>query len=445
MTPLTATVVVPDRWRDAASSSQTVDARWWSAFGDPVLTQLIDDALAHNDDIALAAERVAQARAQFRLAQSQRLPDIVGGAEGGRDRDINPGFGFPEEQTFGAASAQASWDLDLFDRLRNASGAASATLLSSQAARYAVRLSVSASTAHGYINLRALDAQLAVLRKTLDTRAQALRLVERRANAGYSPTLELRQAQAEYHAAEQLIPVTELAIRKQEDGLSILIGRAPAPIIRGETLESLSPPAVSAGLPSALLRHRPDVAAAEDQVVAAEHSLDSVRAAFMPDLQLSAQAGAVMSTLIERNPTQIYTLEGGVLGPIFDSGRLRAEQSGAAARRDEAAFNYRKAVLTAFRETEDALATVQHAREQEMALDQEQQALAAAYRQASGRYRAGYSPYLETVDAERTLLAVQLAEVQSQADRLNAAVSLFEALGGGWSADAQGPARAKPN
>ena len=433
--PLDAAIPAPTSWRGDGAIGDAVASDWWSAFGDPALEQCVREALAHNDDIAMAAERVEEARAQFRLAQAQRLPDIDGGGEGGRDRDVNPGFGVPEEQNFGAAVVQATWDLDLFGRLRNASRAARAGLLASQDAQAAVRLAVASSAAEGYINLRALDARLVVIRQTLAARANALRFARRRTDAGYSPQLDLRQAEAEYHAAEQLIPATELAIRREEDGLSLLLGKIPGDVARGKDLQAIDPPAVSAGLPSALLRRRPDVAAAEQQLVAADRTLDEVRAAFMPDVQLSGQAGGVVSSLIEQNPTGTYTIAASILGPIMDSGRLRARQHGAAARRDEAAYAYRKTALSAFRDVEDALASVQRSAEQEVALTKERDALAAALNQAAGRYRAGYSPYLEQIDAERALLSSELALVQSRADRLNASVGLYQALGGGWSAE----------
>ena len=431
--PVEAGFAAPTAWRsDATSAGNTPDA-WWMSFGDPALNQVVDQALAHNDDIAIAAERVEEARSAFRLASAQRLPDIAGGGQAGRVRDVNPGFGVPEEQNFGGVTLTATWDVDLFGRLKNASRAARATLLASQDARDGVRLAVAASAAEGYLNLRALDARLDVLRKTLQSRGEALRVVRRRAEAGYSAQLDLRQAEAEYHAAEQLIPATELAIRRQQDALSLLLGQNPGEISRGAALGTLEPPVVPVGLPSSLLRRRPDIAAAEQQVVSADRSLDAARAAFMPDLSLTAQGGGVVADLIAQNPTGTYTLAAGLLGPIFDAGRLRAQEGVVAARRNQAAYAYRKAALSAFRDVEDALASLQRSAEQEQALVHTTEAYAAALKLATGRYRSGYAPYLDQIDAERALLSSQLTLVQARVDRLDAAVSLFQALGGGWS------------
>ncbi|WP_340313644.1 efflux transporter outer membrane subunit [Rhizorhabdus argentea] len=429
--PPSAAIIPPPQWREA-SGAEAIDTAWWRGFGDPVLAKLVEQALAANIDIATAAARVEEARAQLRLARAQRLPDLIGTLGGGRERSISP-FGKPEEQWAGRAGLSVSYDLDLFGRLASASAAARADLLASQAARDNVRLAVAASTASAYVNLVELDAQLQVVLDTLAAREASLRLVRRRAEAGYAPALDLRQAEAEYRAAEQAIPVIKLAIRRQEDGLAILLGQNPASIARGKPLAALALPRIDAGLPSALLRRRPDIAQAEQQLVAADRSLDSVRAAFLPSIQLSAAGGYAASTLLA-NPVGIFSLGGSIFEPIFDAGRLRAQQNGAAARRDQAAFAYRKAALEAFREVEDALAGVTRSGEQQASLVAQRDALAGALMLATNRYREGYSTYLEQLDAQRSLLAAELSLVQVRADRLIFTIRLFQALGGGWTA-----------
>jgi multidrug efflux system outer membrane protein len=432
--PPKAAVTPPPAWRTAPEAPPAaVSATWWEAFEDRVLTGIVDTALVNNVDIALAAERVAEARGQFHLAQARTLPDVVGAGGGGRDRDINPGFGVPEYQNAYGGEISISYDLDLFGRLADASGAARATLLSTEAAHDNVRLAVAATAASGYITLRALDARLAVLHSTLATRAGSLKIIRRRAEEGYSSQLDLAQAEADYQAAAELIPVSELAITLQEDGLSVLLGANPRAIERGVELDQLALPTVPAAMPSALLRRRPDIIAAEDRVVAADHSLDSARAAFMPDVQLSASRGLVGSSLLSvTSPQWIFALGGSLLAPIMDSGRLQAQQETVAALRNLAAFAYRKAALVAFQEVEDRLASVQRLHEEEAALVVHRGVLARTLTLATNRYRAGYSPYLDQLDAERDLLAVQLALVRSREDRLNALVGLYQALGGGW-------------
>jgi NodT family efflux transporter outer membrane factor (OMF) lipoprotein len=407
-------------------------ADWWRSFDDPALSALVETALARNTDVAIAAARVEEARAQFQLAQAQRLPNLVGSASGGRQRDVSP-FGTPREQTLGQAQVSIAYDLDLFGRLANASEAARAALLATEAGRDSVRLAVAATAASGYINLRALDARLEVLHNTLETRAETLKLAKRRADTGYGPLFDQRQAEAEYHGAEQLIPTVEAAIARQENGLAVLLGENPRAIARGRSLAELTPPEVPAGLPASLLRRRPDLTQAEQQLVAADRTLDAARAAFMPNVQLTAAGGRVASSLLD-DPINVFFVGGSVLAPIFDAGRLQAQQGIAAARRDQAAFAYRRTALSAFREVDDALSTERRSAEQEVALLAQREALEQVLALATHRYKEGYSPYLEQVDARRVLLAVEISIVQARADRLNAAVALFQALGGGWTA-----------
>lgn len=433
--PPQAAVVAPEGWRAGAYTTENaVSARWWETFGDPILTRSVEIALANNVDLAIAVSRVVEARAQFNLAHAQRLPDLVGAAGGGRDRDVNPGFGIPEEQTAGEAVVSVSYDADFFGRLSASSKAARSAMLASEAARDNVRLAVAASTAAGYITLRALDARLRVLRDTLIQRADSLKIARRRAKAGYSTDLDLAQSEADYRATEQQIPATELAIIRQEDGLSVLLGENPRAIERGLDLYALALPRVPVVLPAALLRRRPDIVTAEEQLVSADHSLSAIRAAFMPDVQLSAAGGLEGSTLIMNplNPVWIWSLGSSIVTPLVDSGRLRAEQAITAAQRDQAAFAYRKDALNAFREVEDALAAILHLEDQERALTAQRDALARALALATNRYRAGYSPYLDQLDAERGLLTVELAMVQSRSDRLTALVTLYQVVGGGW-------------
>ena len=430
--PPSAAVVPPPAWRSALGAGAPIRADWWQAFGDPALTALVERALANNPDIATAAARVEEARAQERLARAQLAPNVSGAAPVSEARALNA-FGAAATNLGGQPAVSASYDLDLFGRLRSADAAARAQLLASEGARDAVRLAIASSVASGYITLRALDARLAVARETLASRAEALRIARRRATTGYTSNLELHQAEGEYHATEQIVPQTELAIARQENALSILAGDPPAAVARGVTLELLTRPAIPEGLPADLLRRRPDLFQAEQTLVAADHSLDSARAAMLPSVSLTGSAGLVLSTALS-DPVGVFSVGGSILGPIFDAGRTRAQADAAAARRDQAAFAYRKAALQAFREVEDGLVGVRRSGEQAVALTAQRDALAAALRNASNRYRAGYSSYLDQLDAQRGLLNAELTLVQAEADRLTAYVSLYQAMGGGWDA-----------
>jgi len=429
--PAGVAVVPPPAWRTALGPGAPIRADWWNAFGDPVLAGLVARALANSPDLGSAAARVEEARAAVRLARAQQAPLVSAGVPLTDGQTVSP-LGRPSDAIGAQPLVQASYDLDLFGRLRQASAAARAQALASEGARDTVRLAIASGVATGYITLRSLDQRLRVARDTLAARAEALRIARRRATTGYTSNLELRQAEGEYHAAEQLVPQAELLVTRQENALSVLIGDAPGPIARGLPIDRLLAPAIPDGLPADLLRRRPDLFQAEQTLVATDRSLDSARAAMLPGVSLTGSAGVVLSTALA-NPIGVFSVGGSILSPIFDAGRLRAQADAAAARRDAAAFAYRRTALTAFREVDDSLAGVLRSGQQAIALAAQRAALAGALRNASNRYRAGYSSYIDQLDAQRGLLTAELTLIQAQADRLNAYVTLYQALGGGWS------------
>ena len=324
---------------------------------------------------------------------------------------------------------RASYEIDLFGKNAARIDAAEAGVAASIAGAEAARLSVTAAAASGYITLLALDARLAVLKQTLDARGQALKFARDRAEVGYTSQLELRQAEAEYQATAQLVPQLKAQIARQENALAVLTGRLPGEIERGGSFDDLRAPAPPAALPSELLRRRPDIAAAEYRIVAADAQMRAARADFLPSIDLGAQAGVALSDLLA-NPIGIWSLGGSILAPIFQGGRLEAQLEGATARRDQAAWAYRSTVLNALREVEDRMAVLAHLNDQEAALQAQRAAVADALRHARNRYRAGYTPYIEQVDAQRALLGVELSLVQTRADELTTLVGLYQAVGG---------------
>lgn len=440
--PVAAATVPPPAWRTALGPGEPIRADWWAAFGDPQLTAIVERALANNTDIAIAAGRVEEARSQLDLARAQLAPQVSAAVPVSGGRSLSP-FGTASSAIGSQPAVQASYDLDLFGRLKAASGAARAQLLASEGARDTVRLGVAASAASGYITLRALDARLQVVNATLTARTEGLRIARRRAETGYTSALELHQAEAEYNSTQQLVPQVQLAIARAENALSLLQGDVPGAPPRGLPLDRLLTPPVPAGLPADLLRRRPDLYQAEQTLVAADRGLDSARAAFLPDITLTGSAGVVLSTALA-NPVGIFALGGSILAPLFSGGRLEAQQGVATARRDQAAFAYRRAALTAFREVDDSLAGVARGGEQYRDIAGQRDALAAALNNARNRYRAGYTSYIEQLDAQRGLLSAELALIQARADRLNAYVLLYQAMGGGWSAYDIGVARKGP-
>jgi len=427
--PESSVVAPPADWRTSLPSEGAIEREWWARFGDPQLSALVEQARANNTDLAIAAARVAEARAQERVARSLLLPSLSASVPGSEARTVNA-FGQPSESTSAQPTFQAAYEVDLFGvnaALRDAARASAATLA---AAQEAATLSVSATAASGYITLLALDDRLKVLRETLVQRGEALRIARDRAEAGYTSELELRQSEAEYRAAEQQIPTIEAAIARQENALSLLVGDTPHAITRGTDFDALATPVVPAVVPSDLVRRRPDIAQAEYSLAATDANLRAARGQFLPQIRLSASGGAAISSLL-RDPITIWSIGGSILAPIFSGGRLEGQFDAATAQRDQAAFAYRKAVLTAFREVEDQLALIDRLGAQEQALLAQRAAVAEVLRHATNRYRAGYSPYLEQIDAQRALLSVDLALIQLRADRLTSYVALYQALGGG--------------
>jgi outer membrane protein, multidrug efflux system len=431
--PPEAAITAPATWREPAPAvAAPIAADWWNGFGDPVLTRLVEQALAHNDDLGEAAARVSAARAQLRLAHGNQGPEVDFTGIGGYTRQLE--VTGPLTTSGAEVGGTIAYDFDLFGRLRSASKAARAQLLATQATRDAMRLAVVSTVARGYIMLLAQDRQLAIARDTLAARAASLKLQQRLSGAGYASQLDLRQAEAEYQATAQLVPQVELAVTQSENALSVLIGVTPGAIPRGAGgLDGLAVPAVAPAMPAALLRRRPDIAAAEDTLVAADHTLDAARAAMMPNLALTGNAQEIFAHVLP-TPESAFLIGGSVLAPIFDSGRRRAAADTAAARRDAAAFAYRAATLEAFKEVEDAIAALQRTDEQRRALQGQVSAEQASLKIATERYRAGYASYLNQIDAQRALLSAQLSLTQADASWLAAHVEMMRALGGGWSA-----------
>lgn len=426
--PLGAAVAPPADWRTSLEVTAPVEADWWASFGDPQLSQLVERARAANPDVQVALARVEEARATELASRGFLLPSLGAGVEGGVQREVSP-FGQAQTTVAAQPAFRASYELDLFGKNAARVDAAEAGVAASAAAAEAARLSVSAAAASGYITLLALDRRLSVLEETLVARQEAVKFARDRAEVGYTSQLPLRQAEAEYQATAQLVPQLQAQIARQENALSVLTGTMPGAIERGGTLEQLIQPPAPATLPSELLRRRPDVAAAEYRIAAADAQMRVARADFLPSIDLGAAAGLVLSDLLA-DPVGVWSLGGSILAPIFQGGRLQAQLDGATAQRDQAAWAYRSTVLDAFREVEDRMAVLSNLKEQESALEAQRVAVADALRHARNRYRAGYTPYIEQVDAQRALLGVDLSLIQVRADELTALVGLYQAVGG---------------
>lgn len=429
--PEAAHVTPPQAWREPVAGSAAVDPHWWRGFGDPVLASLVETALARNGDVLIAVARVDEARAQAELAEAARLPALNGalGVQAGRSltatgvsttRTIQPGL-------------QASWEPDLFGRIRSQVRAAGLQYRATQAERDAAALAVAATTVQNYVALLALDTQLTITRETVASRAEALRLAQDQARVGYISQLQLTQAQSEYQSVLGAIPELELAVRRQENAVRLLAGELPGPVARGAGFTALRLPPVPAVLPSQLLARRPDIAQRELLLAASDVNLALRRQAFLPQVSLSAQLGSLFVDALHYDPLTVWSLGGSVLAPLFTGGRLNAQYEAAASQRDQAAFAYRRTVLTAFSEVENALAGVPRLAEQVDHASQRRDILMRSLGYAHDRYQAGYASYLEELDAQRNLYQVEVSLVTLRRTQVENVIGLYRALGGGWT------------
>ncbi|MGE0356125.1 MAG: efflux transporter outer membrane subunit [Burkholderiales bacterium] len=412
---------------------------WWTLFRDPVLDRLVAEALAANRDLAAAAARIEQARAQATIAGADRFP--AAGVEVQRSRDRSSQLGaFPLppnaiETNTNRAVARFSWELDFWGKYRRANEAAQADLLAAQAGRDAVRASLVADVARAHFALQALDESLEIADRTRDGRRIALGLLRLRHEAGVLSELELRQYEAEVRAAEALVPALRRDRTRQEGALAVLLGRSPRMILEGgiERGATLSRDAVEvpAGLPSELLRRRPDLREAEARLVAANARIGVARAAYYPSITLTGFLGGESQSLADlfTGPARTWSLAAGLLQPLYAGGEIRGGAELADARTREAAANYERAVAQAFKEVRDAIALQATARDALVARREQVVALERSLSLAKLRHEGGLTGLLELLDAERQLLAVRLEAIAADRDRRNAVVDLYLALG----------------
>lgn len=432
--PEAARVALPSAWREQPAGTASVDPQWWRSFGDPALAAVVEAALARNSDVLIAVARVDEARALAEAAEAARLPalNLALGVQAGRSLDVT---GTSTSRAVQPA-LQASWEPDIFGRVREQIRAAILQYRATQAERDAAALAVAAGAAQNYVALLALDAQLFITRETVASRAEALRLATDQARVGYISQLQLTQAQSEYQSVLQAIPELELAQRRQENVVRLLAGELPGAPARGKAFDDLHLPPVPNVLPSGLLARRPDVAQRELLLAAADTALALRRQAFLPQVNLSAQLGSVLVSGLDYDPVRIWSVGGSVLAPLFSAGRLRAQYEASASQRDQAAFAYRSAVLTAFSEVENALAGVPRLADQVGHAMQRRTILERSLGYARDRYQAGYASYLEQLDAQRNLYQVELSLVTLRRTQIENLIALYRALGGGWSSQA---------
>ena len=436
------TVEAPPAWRLTDTEAQeTITTAWWRQFDDPVLNDLIATAVRENKDLMIATARVDQFAAQYGVVRADLFPQVGAGALFGQQAVSNtdgmyryPVMGSPQQ-----AVLNASWELDIWGRIRRASESARADLLASEEGRRGVVLSLVSSVAVSYVNLRDLDKQLEISRRTAESRRGAYELLKLRFEAGIINEMELAQSRSEYEQALATIPQLEKGIAFQENGLNLLLGRNPGPIPRGKSIDDLKLPAVPRGLPSDLLTRRPDILQAEQNLVAANAQIGVAKAAYFPAISLTGVLGTASSEFTDlfRGPSRIWSYSAPVTAPIFTAGRIASQVKVTEALQQQALIRYQQSIQTAFREVNDALTDQDRTRLQLAAQRQRVESLRTYADLARLRFDNGYSSYIEVLDAERSLFEVELAYVQSQGTLFQALINLYKAMGGGWVGEAE--------
>ncbi len=441
--PPEAAISLPAQYEAEAATAgdTTIAANWWAQLGDTRLDALVDQALARNTDVLAAMARVREAQAGLALADAAHQP-VVNAALGAQAGRSLGGLG-PTHSRSAQPGLQASWELDVWGRLSAQSQAAAARVQASQADRDAVRLAVAATTVQGYLSLRALQEQLAISQATVTSRDKALQLAQGQADVGYTSRLQLTQAQAEYEAVQQQVAQIAAQIDRQQHALNLLLGEAGGSTrwraAGAPKLDQLHLPEVPAALPSALLARRPDIGRASALLAASDYTLAAQRAAFLPQVTLSANVGSLLINALHYNPLTVWSLGGSLLAPLFNGGRLQAQMDAATAQRDQAAYAYRGAVLNAFSDVENALTATTRLADQSRHAVRRRDVLQQSLGYAHDRYEAGYASYLEELDAQRNLYAAQLEVVRLRQAELDNRVQLYKALGGGWRPEPAAP------
>ena len=433
----------PEAWREIpqAEAESLANAGWWEVFEDPRLAELVKIALAENKDLKIAVERVEEARARYGFAKADLWPKLDGNASAGR---YQLAAGDDDFSRF-AVSADVSWELDFFGRIRRTTEAQKALFLGSEEARRSAVMTLVADVARAYFELRDLDRRLEVSRRTIESRREYVQLARDRFEGGITPEIDFRQAEAELKRVEAIAFDFERLIAAKENEISVLVGRNPGEVLRGRTIdEQKRPGAVPAGLPSELLDRRPDVRVAEQSLAAATANIGAAKALLFPRIALTGSFGAAspdIDTLFDA-PSKAWSLAGALLQPLFHFGQNKRRVEVTESQQRQALYAYEKTVLEAFRETEDALVSYRKTGEQRTAQTERVIAERKVLELAELRYRGGVAAYLEVLDAQRSLFNAELDEAQTIGSNLVSLVRLYKALGGGWSEPAPPPAPA---
>jgi multidrug efflux system outer membrane protein len=425
----------PDHVRTEQATASLGDEKWWEVFQDPQLQSLIRKALKNNYDVRIAAARVLEAQAQLGITRADQLPSLSGGGSVTSQQSPHIGPIPAYEITQGQLTASAAWNLDFWGKYRRATQAARATLLANEWAKKQVTATLVANLATAYFQLRELDLELEISKRTFNSRNESLQLAQTLEKHGINSLLDVRQSEQLVFTAATEIPDFERQIAQQENAISILLGNNPGDVPRGLTLtEEPHSPEVPPGVPSSLLERRPDVREAEDSLIAANAQIGVARAAYFPQISLTGTAGYESSALTNlfTGPAGIWNLAASVTQPIFQGGRLKSNVRLAEAQHQQMLLTYQQTIQGAFRDVSNGL--IGYRKNREFRIQQEHLLESAqdAARLSEVRFKAGTTDYLEVLTNETNSFSAELGLAQAQANELIALVQLYQALGGGW-------------
>ncbi len=448
----------PAAFRDQSNpgpNGSIADYPWWSVFHDQALQQLIREALTNNYDLRIAVARIAKERALLGQARANFFPQL--GYQGGASRlggsqdftvdntQLPAGETAKGERTTDNVyeiGGNATWELDLWGRIRRENEAATARLLASEEARRGVVQSLVADVASNYFQLRELDMELDIAKRNRDAFSNISDIFTKQKAGGVASNLEVSRSTALEAQVSAAIPQIELQIALMENYLCLLLGRNPGPIPRGAALtDQYSPPDVPAGVPSALLDRRPDVRQAEQELIAANAEIGAATADFLPTLDLTAALGVVSPqlSLLTSGSRDFWNVGGALTGPLFQGGRLVAHYQEMKAVRDKALLEYQRAALAAFVDVSDALVSRRKDAETSDQEARQVEALLISVKLARERYEGGISTYIELLDAQEELFPAEISLARTRLAQLNSIVQLYKALGGGWFESEQSP------
>lgn len=428
---------VPEKYEANVLPGESVaNLDWWKLFEDKQLQLLIRTALDENKDLGIALSRIEEARLTVTAVRANQFPFLGVSGFFGRDRqsrEIIPGA---ESDDRFLLTGDLTYQVDLWGQFRRSTEAARADLLATESAYRNITISLVSEVARTYLLLRDLDARLAISEHTLKTRLESLRIINARFDKGTVSKLDVHQAQIEVAVAEAAIAAFQRQTVQTQNALRILLGRNPGPVTRGETLASQTfPPSIPTGLPSELLKRRPDVVQAEANLEAATARVGVAEALRYPSISLTGQFGGESTDLSDLNSSdaETWNIGANLLGPIFNSGQLKAQAEAARERAQQSVLSYEATLQSSFREVEDALVAVRTYHDEHAAQARRAKAATGAARLSWARYNGGVVDFLEVLDSERTLFNAKLAESESLQLYFSAIVRLYGALGGGWS------------